>query len=94
MTCTKCEEEASEGKDASAPIYNCTGTTSRSLHDRGAEHLKEFKDKDIEKSVMLKHTHDKHKRNFVQFNMKIIKKHSSAFQRLVRIEKNSRDKNI
>ena len=98
MTCTKCEEEASEGKDASAPIYNCTGTTSRSLHERGAEHLKAFKDKDIEKSVMLKHSHDKHEGNFVLFSMKIVKKHYSAFQRLVheavRIERNSKDKNI
>ena len=50
------------------------------MHERGAEHLKAFKDKDIEKSVMLKHSHDKHEGNFVQFNMKIIKKHSSILK--------------
>ena len=98
MTCTKCEEEANERKDVNVPIYRYTGTTSRSLYERGAEHLKAFKDKDIEKSVLLKHSHDKHEGNFVQFSMKIIKKHYSAFQRLVheavRIERNSRDKNI
>ena len=68
------------------------------MHERGAEHLKAFKDKDIEKSVMLKHSHDKHEGNFVLFSMKIVKKHYSAFQRLVheavRIERNSKDKNI
>ena len=51
-----------------------------------------------EKSVMLKHSHDKHEGKFVQFSMKIVKKHYSAFQRLVheavRIDRNSRDKNI
>ena len=45
-----------------------------------------------------KHSEDKHNRAFVQFEMKIVKQHFSAFSRLihesVRIDRNSRDKSI
>ena len=65
---------------------------------RGAEHLKSFKSGDHEKSFMLKHSIDKHNGKFVEFNMKVVKKHSSAFSRLiheaVRIERSSRDLGI
>ena len=98
MTCTSCEEEANEKSDLNIPIYRYTGTTARSLHERGAEHLKSFKSGDHEKSFMLKHSIDKHNGKFVEFNMKVVKKHSSAFSRLiheaVRIERSSRDLGI
>ena len=98
MTCTICEEEAKDRNDLKIPIYRYTGTTSRSLHERGAEHLKAFKDGDNDKSVMLKHSLDKHGGHFVPFKMKVIKKHFSAFHRLVheavRIDRGSRDPNI
>ena len=98
MTCITCDDEAKERNDAQAPVYRYTGTTSRSLHERGAEHLKAFKDGDQEKSVLLKHSLDKHEGNFVKFEMKVIKKHFSAFSRLIheciRIERNSRDSSI
>ena len=98
LTCTTCDDEAKEINDINAPIYRYTGTTARSLHERGAEHFKSFMDKDQEKSVMFKHSLDKHGGNFVEFNMKIVKKHYSAFSRLVheavRIDRNSRDANI
>ena len=98
MTCTSCEEEANDRGDVSIPIYKYTGTTARSLHERGAEHLKSFKNGDHEKSFMLKHSIDKHNGKFVEFSMKVVKKHYSAFSRLiheaVRIERNSRDLTI
>ena len=98
MTCTLCEEEAKDRNDLKIPIYRYTGTTSRSIHERGAEHLKAFKDGDNDKSVMLKHSLDKHGGHFVPFKMKVIKKHFSAFHRLVheavRIDRGSRDPNI
>ena len=98
ITCTTCDNEAKLKNDANAPEYRYTGTTSRSLHERGAEHLKAFKDGDQEKSFMLKHSLDKHEGKYIQFNMKVIKKHYSAFSRLtheaVRIDRNSRNPNV
>ena len=95
ITCKKCKEEADDGKNV--PVYRYTGTTSRSLHERGKEHLKGFLNKD-ENNALNKHSEDKHDGEFVEFEMKIVKQHFSAFSRLihesVRIDRSSRDNSI
>ena len=95
MTCTTCEDEAKDKNDLNVPLYRYTGTTARSIYERGAEHLKAFRDGDPEKSVMIKHSLDKHEGKQIEFSIKIIKKHFSAFSRIVheaiRIDRNSRN---
>ena len=75
MTCTTCEDEAKDKNDLNVPLYRYTGTTARSIYERGAEHLKAFRDGDPEKSVMIKHSLDKHEGKQIEFSIKIIKKH-------------------
>ena len=48
MTCTTCEDEAKDKNDLNVPLYRYTGTTARSIYERGAEHLKAFRDGDPE----------------------------------------------
>ena len=86
---------AEEGKEI--PVFKYTGQTSRSLYQRGKEHLNGFLNKD-ENNALYKHSMDKHDGEFVEFEMKVVKQHFSAFGRLVhesvRINRNSRDSSI
>lgn len=95
ITCKECKERAVDSEDV--PVYRYTGTTSRSLYQRGKEHLSGFLKKD-DNNALYKHSQDKHDGDFVEFEMEVIKQHFSAFSRIihesVRINRNSRDKSI
>ena len=95
ITCKECKQRADDGEEV--PVYRYTGTTSRSLHQRGKEHLNGFLKND-ENNALFKHSQDKHNGDFVEFEMEIVKQHFSAFSRLihesVRINRNSRDKSV
>ena len=76
IKCIDCTEE--EKKTA---VY--VGQTSRSMYERGQEHLMGLK-KSQESSPLYKHVCEEHKgETTVKFEMKIVKKHFSAFSRLV-----------
>ena len=91
----KCKEMADEGVEI--PVSKYTGQTSRSLYQRGKEHLTGFLKKD-ENNALYKHSVDKHDGEYVEFEMKVVKQHFSAFSRLVhesvRIKRNYRDSSI
>ena len=69
-----CEKESSSSK--------YVGQTSRSAFERGSEHLKGLIDKN-ENSPLYKHAAEEHNSDFIEFKMKVLKKHYSAFSRLI-----------
>ena len=84
-------------EDENVPLFRYTGTTSRSLHQRGKEHLKGYLKGD-ENNALFKHSQDKHDGKFVEYEMEIVKQHFSAFSRLihesVRINRNAKNPQI
>ena len=92
IKCLSCCSEESGNKSA---VY--TGQTSQSLHERGMQHLQKLLTKS-DSSPLYKHVMEEHDGKFVDFQMKVVKKHFTAFSRLVheavRIERISKSSNI
>ena len=86
IQCLECAAAASS--DNSAPgqprcrpaIY--TGQTSRTGFERGEEHLDGLLKKN-ENNPLYKHVADKHQNAEVKFKMTVVKRHFSAFSRLI-----------
>ena len=74
ISCLNCSEK----KEAALYI----GQTSRSLHERGVEHLQGLIKKQ-EDSPLFKHVSEVHQGVTVDFRMRVIRRHFSAFSRLV-----------
>ena len=74
INCLRCAD--------SDKIYAYYGQTSRSLHERGQEHLTGLLKKH-EDSPLYKHVSDVHQGEYVDFKMRVVKKHFTAFSRLV-----------
>ena len=78
ISCLECEEK--EGNDKTA-VY--VGQTSRSMFERGQEHLYGLRSRK-ETSPLFKHTLEEHDSDLeIRYEMKVIKKHFSSFSRLV-----------
>ena len=78
ISCKECEEKV---KDKKIAVY--VGQTSRSMYERGQEHLMGLR-KMQETSPLFKHVSEEHSDNInIRFEMKLIKKHFSAISRLV-----------
>ena len=77
ITCVACCGDGNTNKPA---IY--TGQTSLSLHERGKQHLVGFLKKS-DASPLYKHVMEAHDGEEVDFKMKVIRKHFTAFSRLV-----------
>ena len=68
------------------PHYRYIGESSRSVYERGTEHVKDLQYKRM-KSHMLKHCVLKHQNmepNSVKFRIKVLSNHKSAFERQIR----------
>ena len=92
ISCQDCEE----GEQKKSAIY--IGQTSRSLHERGKEHLLGLRQKQ-EKNPLFKHVSEVHDGDTkMKFEMKTVKKHFSAFSRLIHesvlIERTSKAGNL
>ena len=90
ISCLECAAAASTGGDGVNNIDQgrCRlalyiGQTSRTGYERGREHLEGLKKKN-ENNPLYKHVADKHNDDTnVKFRMTVVKKHFSAFSRLV-----------
>ena len=92
ISCLSCSSKESPNKPA-----KYTGQTSLSLHERGKQHLQKLLKKD-EASPLYKHVVEVHKGELVDFQMKVVQKHFSAFSRMIheacRIERLSKSSHI
>ena len=80
ISCLECADEKN-GDKIKAAVY--VGQTSRSLYERGQEHLLGLR-KMHDNSPLFKHVSEDHNgNNNINFEMKTVKKHFSAFSRLV-----------
>ena len=68
--------------DTNENVAHYIGEAARSPAERSAKHLQDFKDKK-EESHMWAHKLLAHPEEDVSFSMKVVKKHTSAFQRQV-----------
>ena len=78
----KCDSDNPGGE---VTLYTYIGESSRSAHERGFEHLRDAREFNPT-SHILKHILDKHpssKPEDVHFDMKIIRKHQSPFERQI-----------
>ena len=92
VSCLDCEG----GEQKKTAMY--VGQTSRSMYERGQEHLLGLRKKN-ENNPLFKHVTEEHNGDTkVKFEMKTVKKHFSAFQRIVHesvlIERTSKAKNF
>ena len=81
ISCLECAERHGEQQERKSAIY--IGQTSRSIHERGQEHLLSLRKKQ-ENSPLFKHASEEHSGiSNIKFEMKVVKKHFSAISRLV-----------
>ena len=89
--CLKCKENAKKennedsGDNNIEPMKTYYGETHCSARERGAQHVRDYQNKD-EDSHMFKHftdTHNKEKIEDIQFGMTVLKQHYSSFSRQV-----------
>ena len=99
IICLKCGEKQS-GPDAGIKegVRTCyVGTSSRTMYQRGAEHLDGLVNKK-ESNALYKHIVDVHGGEYVDFKMVVVKRHFSAMSRLlhesVRINRSARNPSI
>ena len=83
-TCDLCRtNNAAAGvQDTAENVAAYWGEASRSAAERSAEHLQDFRTKN-EDSHMFKHQQIEHPDQEVTFTMKVLRKHTSAFSRMV-----------
>ena len=75
-----------EYEDIEVPIYHYIGESSRSIYERGGEHLKDLEYRRT-KSHMLRHCVEIHPNilpETVEFRMRILSSHKTAFERQLR----------
>jgi hypothetical protein len=87
--CNTCKERDDEGKSeeekTKTKLYTYVGETAKSANERGGEHRYDMKNLRMT-SHMLKHVVDRHdgdKMEDVDFRMKVLKFHRSAFERQI-----------
>ena len=81
ISCLECAERHGEDQERKTAIY--IGQTSRSIYERGQEHLLCLRKKQ-ENSPLFKHASEEHAGDSnIRFEMKVVKKHFSAISRLV-----------
>ena len=99
IICIKCgEKQPDPDAGIKEGVHTCyVGTSSRTMYQRGAEHLDGLVNKK-ESNALYKHVVDVHGGEYVDFKMVVVKRHFSAMSRLlhesVRINRSARNSSI